>query len=119
MKFAVLFKSEMEAFAKRINPAMTPEQMQSFGAMVPFIIVDFLVGIFIVWNYALARPRLGPGPKSAAISVLPIWLAITAVMFGMQQMGMWEMGFFVKSSAIYLVGMIAASVAGAWAYKEA
>jgi len=116
---AVIFKTEMEAFAHRINPAMTPESMQSFAAVAPWIIIDFLVGIYIVWNYALARPRLGPGPKTAAISVLPIFLTITAVMFGLQMMGMWSMDFFMKSTALYLVTMVLASVVGASVYKEA
>ena len=116
LQFAVLFKNEMDTFAKKVG--IDAAVMQSGSAMATFITCDFLMGIFIVWNYALARPRLGPGPKSAVISVLPIFLAITGAMFGMASIGLWPMDFFIKSSLVYLVVMIVASVVGAWAYKE-
>lgn len=112
----VLFKEDMMAFVKKMG--MDPAVMDSFASAVPWIIVDFVFGIILIWNYALVRPRLGPGPKTAMVSGLVVYLAVTSIMYGFTAMGLWEMGFFVKSSAVYLVTVMLASVAGAWAYKE-
>ena len=30
---------------------------------IPFIVVDFVLGLIVVWTYAAMRPRFGPGPK--------------------------------------------------------
>lgn len=39
-----------------------------------WIILIFLVGIALAWFYAVARPRLGPGPKTALLVGLMVGL---------------------------------------------
>ena len=38
-----------------------------------FIPANFLVGIFVVWLYALLRSRYGPGPRTAVRAGLAVW----------------------------------------------
>lgn len=58
------------------------------GTIAPFFfILSFLfLGILMSWWYAAIRLRFGPGPKTAAIADLAVW--VTAV------------GFFLKSVAM-------------------
>ena len=37
----------------------------SGGAMASLVVLNFVVGIAIVWLYAAIRPRYGAGPKTA------------------------------------------------------
>ena len=49
--------------------------LKPFGPhIVPVLILkDLLVGFMLMWLYALARPRLGPGPKTAFRMGLVAW----------------------------------------------
>ena len=38
------------------------------GAIGIFLAYGFLTGIAAIWLYAVARPRFGPGPKTAALT---------------------------------------------------
>ena len=78
----------------------------------------------MTWWYAAMRPLFGPGPKTAAIAGLAVW--VTAIWLGV-------VGFAFKSVAmgepyslpsgpklpiLYLVIMVASTIGGAWFYKE-
>lgn len=89
------------------------------SAIAIFVVFGFVIGITTVWVYAAARPRLGPGPKSAAIVAIPIWV----VGFLLPNVGYVVQGMFPTNVAILgavggLVEMIAAAIAGAWLYTE-
>ncbi len=89
------------------------------SAIAIFVVFGFVIGITTVWVYAAARPRLGPGPKSAAIVAIPIWI----VGFLLPNVGYVVQGMFPTNLAILgavwgLVEMIAAATAGAWLYTE-
>jgi hypothetical protein len=88
------------------------------GVAVTWIVVDFVLGILLVWTYAAIRPRFGPGPRTAIAAGLTIFAAITAVMAGFTRMGLFATPLFLKASAFLLVTLCLASVAGAWLYKE-
>lgn len=88
-------------------------------ALLYLIPVVFLFGIVAVWLYAAIRPRFGPGPKTAAIAGFAFWL-----MGGPHQtyvlgwLGQFPTGLVVTTMGLTLVEVIAATVAGAWPYKE-
>ena len=45
------------------------------AANIPFLIgATFLLGITAVWLYAAIRPRFGPGPGTALIAGLAVWV---------------------------------------------
>jgi len=112
-----VMKDDMAAMAQKFGT--DPAAMQSMSAVAPWIVVDFVLGLLIVWTYAAMRPRLGPGPKTAVIAGLTLFLAVTAVVYGFTSMGMMSMGAFGRGSTTELVATVLASLAGAAVYKEA
>ncbi len=104
------------------------DQMQKLGltapaptniaAMLPWVVVDFLFGILVVWTYAAIRPRFGPGVSTAIIAGLIPYLGATLVLAGFTSMGLFTMSLFIKGSVAALVNTAIGSVAGAWAYTE-
>jgi hypothetical protein len=112
-----VMKDDMAAMAQRFG--VDPAAAQSMSAIAPWIAVDFVLGILIVFTYAAMRPRFGPGPKTAVIAGVTPYLAVTAVLYGFTSMGMMTMGAFGRGSATAFVSVMLASLAGAAVYKEA
>lgn len=112
-----LLAADNAAFLQRLN--IDPATMETFAGMLPWIVIDFLFGLLLVWNYASIRPRYGPGVSTAIIAGVIPFLAVTLVLAGFASMGVFEQAMFIKSSIAALVNTIIASVAGAWAYTEA
>jgi hypothetical protein len=88
------------------------------GSQVTWIVVDFIYGILLVFSYAAIRPRFGPGPATAIVAGLVLYLAITVVLFGFMSMGMFVQDAFFRSAGLQLVVTLAASLAGGMVYKE-
>jgi hypothetical protein len=97
---------------------LDPAAMNSGPVAATWIVVDFIMGLLLVFTYAAMRPRLGAGPKTAMFAGLALWFAVTLVLFGFTQMGVFSMALFVKGSIAALINTLAASVAGAAVYKE-
>lgn len=89
-----------------------------------FLCVMLIMGMLMTWWYAAIRPLFGPGPKTAVMAGLSVW--ITIIWLGV-------VGFAYKSVAmnepyslpsgpmlplLYLAIMVASTVAGAWVYRE-
>jgi hypothetical protein len=114
-----------------LNDMVLGEQMKDFMTRhnfaepgVNFMIVavglTFVMGIVVVLGYALIRPRLGPGVKTAIITGLLAWFCvyfycgvINGVLIGIPT------GTMVMVLVWGLVQYAIAAVAGAWLYKEA
>jgi hypothetical protein len=62
-------KAETDAF----KPGLA-DQMNTTSVMVSYIIMDFALGILLVWTYAAIRPRFGPGAKTAVYAAILFWL---------------------------------------------
>ena len=107
---------DMQAMVERLR--LDPAVMTDLSYAIPWIVVDFVMGLVIVWNYAAMRPRLGPGPKTAILAGLVPYVAITAVLYGFTSMGVFTQAVMIKGSVFALITMVAGSVAGAWAYRE-
>ena len=113
----VVLKDDMIVVAGKLG--MDPAVATSFSTGVPWIAVDFVIGLAVVWNYAAVRPRFGPGPKTAVLAAIAPWLVATAVVFGFTTMGLMPMGAFVRGTLATVVTVGLGSLSGAWAYKEA
>lgn len=109
--------ADQTEFLRRLN--IDPATMESFSAMLPWIVIDFLMGVLLVWTYSAIRPRFGPGIGTAIIAALIPFLAVTLVLAGFTSMGVFLMPMFIKGSIAALVNISIASVAGAWVYTEA
>lgn len=110
----VVLADEMQALNARFNlPPMTA------GTIGGFVVMCFVLGLLAVWLYAAVRPRLGPGPKTAAIVALAIWIA--AYLF--PTISSYLMGFFPGGVTTFVLGwglveVIAGTIAGAYVYRE-
>ena len=68
----VIMASAMREWALRHNFPAEPTPTFFVAATV----LTLLLGIVMVWLYALIRPRLGPGPKTAVVVALLMWFGI-------------------------------------------
>lgn len=96
-----------------------PATMNSAAAVMPWIAMDFVLAFLVVFTYAGIRPRFGPGPKTALIAGIIIYLAIEAIIFGFTTTGMMPMSAYVRGLLTALGTTIVGSLAGCAVYKEA
>ncbi len=84
-----------------------------------FIVMGFLLGLLAVWLYAAMRPRFGPGPKTAVIAGLVVFvLGVVFPSIGYGMLGLFPARLLVIANVWDLFEIPIASVAGAWLYKE-
>lgn len=89
------------------------------GAMAYFGGMSLVVGVVLVWLYAAVRPRLGPGPKTAVVVSVLVWLL--AYFFANASntvFGFLPIRLAVIGTAWGLVELIVAGILGARLYKE-
>ena len=89
------------------------------GQMASFAIIGLLYGIGLIWIYAAIRPRFGPGPKTAIIAGLTMWVvAYFLVCASVIVMGVYPASLLIASAVWGLFELPIAAVAGAWFYQE-
>jgi hypothetical protein len=109
----VVFASQWDAYMQVLGRQMRP------GAIPFFIVSTFVAGIGVVWLYAAARPRLGAGPKTAAITGVAYWFFAYAIPDANSIAANVAPGRLTLTIClILLVGVVLASVCGAMVYKE-
>lgn len=113
---SMIMGADFAANATRLG--LDPAAMEAPVIIASWVVIDFLMGILIVWTYASIRPRFGPGPKTAIYAGLIPWLAISLVMHGLSQVGLFPIALWAKMTVITLIITSVGAVAGAWAYKE-
>ena len=89
--------------------------------LMTLIGATFLVGIASIWIYASIRPRYGPGPRTAVLAGLAVW--ICAHLFAGAYLGAGFAGIIPPRLAWVPVawGLVEAPIAtiiGAWFYRE-
>jgi hypothetical protein len=109
--------ARMNAETDAFKPGLSA-QMSTTSSMVSYIIMDFALGIALIWAYAGFRPRFGPGPRTAAFTALLFWLLALIFYSGYRMMGMMSPGLWWTLSFVGLVNMMLAAVAGAKFYTE-
>ena len=114
----VIFKSQVEEAMRAMGK--DPAAMNSGTVMAVWILWCFLLGIGAVWGYAAIRPRFGPGAKTAAIAGVAAWyFAGFLPSIAMMNLGMMPQNLLMMGLVWGLVEYIAATIAGAYFYKEA
>jgi hypothetical protein len=89
------------------------------GATAAFLLWGFLIGIYALWLYATLRPRMGPGPKTAAIAGFAVWiLGSLFASIGPIAMHLFPYHLMGIGLVLALVEIVAGAVIGAWLYKE-
>lgn len=110
----VLFVNQMEEIMQRLN---TPRPGVKFITVA--LVMTLLLGVVIVWIYAMIRSRFGPGPKTALIAGVTVWLCVycyagilNSVLFGM------PLNLLLTGIVWGFFEYVIAALAGASLYKE-
>lgn len=91
----------------------------TLGGFVLAALMSLLVGFALVWFYAAARPRFGPGPKTAALVSVVLWLGgYVPSVLGYKIMGLFTDWLLVFWALTGLVEVIVATMVGGWLYTE-
>ena len=107
-----------ESWGKAMQALGKPAAL-SVGAIVIFNIWGFLLGIAAVWLYAAIRPRYDAGPKTAIRAGVYAWsVAVFLANLSNYPLGIFPTRLLVISSIVALVEIVAATLVGAWLYKE-
>jgi len=106
-------KAETDAFK-----AGLAEQMATSSAVIIYVVMDFALGIALVWTYAAMRPRFGPGPRTAAFTALLFCLLALIFYDGYRQLGLMSPGLWWTMAFVGLVNFLIAANAGAALYSE-
>jgi hypothetical protein len=111
----VFLAPQWEAMMRSLGRTTVPG---ASGAII-FVVWGFLSGIGAIWLYAAARPRFGPGLKTAALTGFAFW-CLTTVLCALDEtgVGLHPARLQLTLVAVCLVQSILASIAGAWLYKE-
>jgi len=73
----------------------------------------------MTWWYAAIRPRFGPGPTTAAIAGLAVWLIAVGQL--MKSVAVYEPANLPAGPmlpVLYLLMIVASTEVGAWVYRE-
>ena len=101
------------ALAARGLPPLGP------GAMAFFALVSLSFGVILVWLYAAIRPRLGPGPRTAAIAAAFVWLVGTLLPNAALAVYGFVPASLVAIGTIWGLGeLLVAGLVGARLYRE-
>jgi hypothetical protein len=103
--------------------ATLAEHNLSMGAtgslMAMAVLVSLIAGLFLVWVYAMARARLGAGPRTAVTAAVAAWLGAYVVsLLGYSMIGLFPNGMLATWGAYGLVEFIVAALVGARLYQE-
>ena len=96
-------------------------QATTYGTLVSLALVGvvFVTGFVLIWLYAAIRPRFGPGPRTAVIAGLTLWLIAWALMGLSLSLSDLVTARVALISALWgLFEVPLAALAGAWLYRE-
>jgi hypothetical protein len=112
---SMLYMDDMKAAldAHSLSMEMSP------GAVVATVIVSLLAGLTIVFIYAMARARLGPGPRTAVVAGVAFFLGSTLLsIIGWGMLGLFPARMLVTWAVVGLVEVVLAALLGGYVYKE-
>jgi len=102
-----------------VMTSLNRPSVMTTNQIIAFNIWGFALGILTVWVYAAIRPRLGAGPKTAMCAGLIMWAAACAMGTAVPVfLHIFGVKLALAGTAIQLVEMLLASLAGGYLYKE-
>jgi hypothetical protein len=114
----VLLKDRMATEMNSVAAGLS-DRMMTGSAAVGFILSDFIIGILLVWLYAMIRERYGAGPRSAVMAAIFMWIAGSVFYYPWTVLGLMTMGTYVVGAIVQLVSLLIAAWVGGMIYKEA
>jgi hypothetical protein len=89
-------------------------------AFFVFVLVLTLAsGVLCIWLYAAIRPRYGPGPRTAVCAGVLLWMMthLFPTLYWSQLLGL-PIRLVALQEVTTLAVTVAATLAGAWLYRE-
>ncbi|MDX1500849.1 MAG: hypothetical protein R3325_00700 [Thermoanaerobaculia bacterium] len=112
---SVLYMDDLQADLAALGLSMD----MSASTWILTVLVSLLIGLTLVFLYAAARPRFGPGPKTAALIAVVVWLgAYLTQIIGYHMLEMFRTSLLVTWAVVGLVEVVVAAIAGGAVYKE-
>lgn len=97
------------------------KSMEVAGAVLVMVLAwGFVLGILTVWLYAAIRAQYGPGPGTAAVAGVMVWMlnvVLPNVFFMLTEL--FSARVLAVSSLGALVYLTLGAMAGGWVYKPA
>lgn len=108
-----LFAAEVEALLRRLGVTL------GGGTAALHLGMRFAVGVGVVWLYAAIRPRFGPGPRTAMLAGVAVWLATFIFSFaGIAPYGLYAERTLLLAGVWTFFEMQPLALLGAWLYRE-
>ncbi len=111
-----MLAAQWQAGANAVNPQLLNQAARTSN--VGWVIVDFLLGIALVWTYAAIRPRFGPGPRTVMIAAVMLWIVTHLFYASYVFMGLFPAWLIGASSLAGLVAIVAGAYVGGAIYRE-
>ncbi len=111
-----LYMDDMEAALTAHNLAFE----LSASTWVLTVAVSLIAGLTLMFFYVAARPRFGPGPRTAVIAGVVLWFGgFLLSLIGYHMIGLYASGMLLLWGVQGLVELIVAALVGGWIYREA
>jgi len=111
----LILSSQWDAAMKALNKSSA----MGIGPTAAFWLWGFLLGIYALWFYATIRPRFGPGPKTAVIAGIAVWVpASLLAMIAPAALHLFRYRLIGLGVILGLVEIVVGTVVGAWLYRE-
>ncbi len=111
----LFYMDQMEASLTAHNLSMEMNAQTTILSVV----VSLLAAYVIVFFYAAARPRFGPGPKTAIIVGTVLWFGTYLLtLIGYHMLGLYPTSLLITWGIVGLGEMILVSLVGGAIYKE-
>ena len=109
------YLADMNAALAAHNLTMTMDT----GTFAGSLFVSLVAGLVLVYIYALARARFGPGPRTAVVAAITLWTGGYLVsLMGYNMMGLFPSRLLITWALVGLVEMVLAGLVGGWIYRE-
>jgi len=120
---SVVLQSLALVLGVRVSASLVRVPDVSFPAQLAMVLAEILIGgPAAVWLYAAIRPRFGPGPRTALIAALWIWLIsgpyLQIILIGMGTLRLLSVSGLALLDVVGFVPMAVALLIGAALYKE-
>jgi hypothetical protein len=112
---SMLYMEDMQTAMESLGVSME----MTAGTWAMSVLMSLLTGLVLVFFYAAARSRFGPGPKTAIIVAVALFFGgMLLSLMGLGMMGLFPTRLLLLWGCIGFVEMILVSLAGAWVYRE-
>lgn len=111
----LILSSQWAAAMKALNKSSE----MGIGAISAFWLWGFLIGLYALWLYVTIRPRFGPGPKTAMIAGVAVWVPGSLLaMITPTALHLFRYRLIAIGVVVGLVEIVIGTIVGAWFYKE-